>query len=154
MINFCREIQYVPRMFRISLLSKKLTNEFVFFLSWRVKKQKKIVCLFFWETLRCANLLTVLSDLYHFPPPISSSFIRLTLPNVLPEYYCTYYILLLSSCVKFTYIFDEKNIWGFLFMLYSKLYIPSILNTDPIFWQLHTMDCAFNVKSWLDNDTF
>ena len=136
----------------------KWTNLFCF-LSWRVKKQKKIVCLFFWETLRCANLLTVLSDLYHFPPPISSSFIRLTLPNVLPEYYCTYYILLLSSCVKFTYIFDEKNIWGFLFMLYSKLYIPSILSTDPIFWQLQwivasMLNHAFRWKyilDWIEN---
>ena len=133
---------------------KRSTDEIVYFPNWTYlyyryleKSKKKFRSFVFWENLRHANLLTVLSDLYHFPLPISSSFIRLTLPNVQPEYYCTYYILL-PSCVKFSYIFDEKNIWGFLFMLYSKLYNPSILNTDPIFWQLKWIVASkFNVKS-------
>ena len=45
---------------------KKRTNEFGFFFAFSLftaKKPHKFVRSFFWENLRCTNLLTVLSDL-------------------------------------------------------------------------------------------
>ena len=43
---------------------KKRTNKFVAFFAIKSKRAKNQICLFvFWENLRRANLLTVLSDL-------------------------------------------------------------------------------------------
>ena len=61
------------RRFACRKFSQKRTKEFVCFLPWRVKKQKKkqkkFVRLFvFWENLQRTDLLMVLSDLYIYPP--------------------------------------------------------------------------------------